>query len=91
MDFTVKTEGEEVVNSVPGLIDCWLSYFHLSCCCFLPLGYIVFYGVDYISHLVGVTITTYLCYLLFIYVFFLNLLASLVLSTVLLATLHHCE
>ena len=49
------------------------------------------YGVDYISHLMGVAITTYLCPMLILTnSFILNLLAKLVFRIVLLATLHYC-
>ena len=48
----------------------------------------MFYGVDYIFHLIGVTITTYLCLMfIFPFLFILNLLAKLVLSIVLLVAL----
>ena len=51
----------------------------------------MFFGVDYISHLICVAITTYSCLMLiFPILFILNLLAKLVLSMVLLVTLHYC-
>ena len=64
------------------------SYFCLYCCWFLLHSCIVFYGVDYILHLICVTMATCLCLMpIFPVPIILNLLAKLVLSIVILCDL----